>query len=64
MGLLTNSEDDMTKLNAALVGPPQIDRPMVVDEKAGFTPPAWWKGDEFASQSSLAAAMTLRRTQA
>ena len=54
-------EKDAASVNHALIGPPQVDRPTVVDEKTGIVPPAWWKGDEFASQSSMAGMLNFKR---
>lgn len=33
----------------------------IVDKQAGFAPPAWWRGDDYASRSGIAAMMTLKR---
>ena len=55
------SDEDRVRLNRMLIGPPQVDRPTVVDERTGIVPPSWWKGDDYASQSGLAAMMTLKR---
>lgn len=56
------TDEDAESVNRTLIGPPQVDRPTVVDEKTGIVPPAWWKGDDFASQSSIAAMMTFKRS--
>lgn len=63
MGMLAKTAEDAENLSRALIGPPQVDRPTVVDERTGIVPPAWWKGDDYASQSSMAAMMTLKRTK-
>lgn len=60
--MLVKTEEDANKLNQALIGPPLVDRPTVVDEHAGFVPPSWWRGDEFASQSSIAAMMNIKNS--
>lgn len=51
------------QLDRLLIGPPRITRPSTVDPRAGFTPPAWWRGDEYASRSGVAAMATLTRTR-
>lgn len=58
---MKNKPEDHEKITNMLIGQPLIDRPTVVDEQAGFTPPAWWKGDTYASKSGMAAGVTLRR---
>lgn len=57
----TPKDEDRAQLNRELIGPPRVDRPTVVDEKTGIVPPSWWKGDEYASKSGIAAMMTLKR---
>ena len=59
--LLQTEPDKHNQLNNVLIGPPRIDRPSLVDEQAGFVPPSWWKGDEYASRSGIMAAATMRR---
>jgi hypothetical protein len=51
--------EDHDKINKDLIGVPLTSRP--VDEQAGFTPPSWWKGDEYASRSGIVATTTMRR---
>jgi hypothetical protein len=62
---LLAAEDDegRERINRVLLGPPRLGggKTSPVDEQAGFVPPAWWKGDEYASRSSVAAMMTLKR---
>jgi hypothetical protein len=58
--LTITNPDHHNRINQVLIGPLTSDRPLV-DERAGFTPPAWWKGDEYASRSGVAAMMTLKR---
>jgi len=58
---MLEQEEDRVRVNRTLVGPPRVDRPTVVDERTGIVPPPWWRGDEYASRSSAAAALTLRR---
>lgn len=53
-------EEDRERLTAELTGPPRVVRPSLVDERAGFVPPSWWRGDEYASRSGVAAMMTMR----
>jgi hypothetical protein len=55
--------EDRERLNQQLIGPPRVNRPSLVDERAGFIPPAWWKGDEYASKSAMLARMTLKRSR-
>jgi hypothetical protein len=59
--LITDEAADRERLNRMLLGPPRIRGTSLVDERAGFVPPAWWRGDEYASRSSLAAMMSLKR---
>lgn len=59
--LLVTDEDRHAQLNQSLIGPPRITRPSTVDPKVGFTPPSWWRGDEYASRNAVAAMSTLRR---
>lgn len=61
--LLGAKAENHDQINQVLLGPPRIGpgRTSPVDERAGFTPPAWWKGDDYASRSGIAAALTLRR---
>lgn len=62
---LLSAEDDegRERINRVLLGPPRMGgtKTSPVDERAGFVPPPWWRGDEHASRSSLAAMMTLKR---
>jgi len=44
-----------------LIGKPRVNRPTLVDPVAGFVPPAWWRGDEYASRSTQLARATLTR---
>jgi flavin-dependent dehydrogenase len=59
--LLLAKAEDHDRLNMTLIGPPKIDRPSLIDERAGFVPPPWWKGDDYASRSGMTAMMTLKR---
>jgi hypothetical protein len=59
--VLQDKPEAQTQVNRELLGPPRVNRPTVIDERAGFVPPAWWKGDAYASRSGIAAAFTLRR---
>lgn len=59
--LIADKPEDRERLNQVLLGPPRIRGVSLIDERAGFVPPAWWKGDAYASRSSLAAMMTLKR---
>lgn len=59
--LHTEKDEDRERLNRILIGPPRVHGASLVDERAGFVPPAWWRGDEYASRSSVAAMMTLKR---
>jgi hypothetical protein len=59
---ITDSERH-NELNASLIGPSRINRPSVIDEQAGFVPPAWWKGDDYASRSGMTAMMSLKHQQ-
>lgn len=59
--LLSTEPEKHNQVNSVLIGPPRIDRPSLIDEQAGFTPPSWWRGDEYASRSGLSAAVTMRR---
>jgi hypothetical protein len=54
-------EADQERVTNVLIGPPLTERTTVVDEQVGFSPPTWWKGDDFASRSGVAASVTLRR---
>lgn len=58
--LLIAKPEDHERLNQTLIGPSRIDRPTIVDERTGMVPPAWWKGDDYASRSGIAAMMTLQ----
>lgn len=58
--LLVTDSDQHTRLNQQLIGPPRITRPSTVDPKVGFTPPTWWRGDEQASRSAIAAMSLMR----
>lgn len=44
-----------------LTGPLSTSAPPAIDERAGFAPPSWWKGDDYASRSGQLAAFALRR---
>lgn len=55
------TDEDRERLNRELLGPPSVNRPLAVDPRAGFVPPSWWKGDEYASRSGMAAVFTLTR---
>lgn len=59
--MCVDTDEARERLNRTLLGPPRIKGPSLVDERAGFVPPAWWKGDEYASRSNLAAMMALKR---
>lgn len=59
--LMTDDEQQRKRWDQLLLGPPKITGTTVVDEKAGFVPPAWWRGDEYASRSSMAAMLSLKR---
>lgn len=61
MAICADDGDKVRQLNQLLIGPPRITRPSTIDPQAGFTPPAWWKGDEYASRSALVAMTTLRK---
>lgn len=49
------------RMNTTLVGQSKVVRPIVVDPVAGFAPPAWWRGDKYASQSGQLARVVLTR---
>lgn len=51
--------EDHQRINSIVTGPLTAHRK--VDEQVGFVPPSWWRGDDYASQASLAATMTLKR---
>lgn len=59
--LLNTKTEDHDKLNLELIGPSRINRPSFVDERTGIVPPAWWRGDDWASQSGKLAMVTMRR---
>jgi len=59
--LLVTDPKEHDKINESLTGPSRIDHVTQVDEKAGFTPPSWWRGDDYASRSGIMATATLRR---
>lgn len=61
--LLAEDEEAQERINRVLLGPPRMggNKTSPVDEQAGFVPPPWWRGDEYASRSSVAAMMTLKR---
>lgn len=59
--LLISDPKKHEAMNRDLIGPPRIERPTLVDDVAGFVPPAWWRGDEYAANSGRVAAVTLRR---
>ena len=59
--LLVTDPSEHKKLNQELIGPSQIERK--IDERAGFVPPSWWKGDKYASDSMNAARFTLTKTR-
>lgn len=60
------SEEDYNRVTGALNGrlTTMGETPSAgVGEKSEPTAPSWWYGDEEASQSSMAAAMTMKRTR-
>lgn len=59
--LLNTEPENHARLNSSLIGRPRVDRPTLVDERAGFVPPSWWRGDDYASRSGVLAAATLTR---
>lgn len=59
--LMCTRSEDHDKLNKMLIGRPSVGRPAEVDARAGFAPPSWWRGDEYASKSGIYAAFTLKR---
>lgn len=59
--LIISKPEEHDKINASLTGPLNKGGAAQVDEQAGFIPPSWWKGDEYASRSGMLAAATLRR---
>lgn len=59
--LLITEPENHARLNRELVGRPRVNRPTVIDARAGFVPPSWWRGDEYASRSGVVAAFTLTR---
>lgn len=61
--MLGTDESERAGLNTRLTGPLVAQKTSQVDEKTGIRPPSWWRGDEEASRSSLAATLTLRRTR-
>lgn len=61
--LIGMKPEDRERINQQLIGPPRVNRPSLVDERAGFVPPSWWKGDEYASKSGMLARMTLKRSR-
>lgn len=50
--------EEHAKLNRQLIGASTA--VPVIDKKAGFAPPSWWKGDEYASRSAIAARVTMK----
>lgn len=56
----TKSEDH-EQVTSQLIGPPRITRPTLVDERTGIVPPTWWKGDAYASNSGVAAMLSMKR---
>lgn len=58
--LLNSDPEEHNKINRQLIGN-FTTRERKIDERAGFAPPSWWKGDDFASHSGLAAAVSLKR---
>ena len=62
--LLQTKPESHAGLHQQFTGPVGGDRaPARVDEQAGFAPPSWWRGDDYASRSGIAAAATLRRVR-
>jgi len=59
--LLVTKPEEHDKFNRELIGPRQSGLVTQVDPLAGFVPPSWWRGDEYASNSGIMAGATLRR---
>lgn len=59
--LMCSDPENHERINQRLTGPLTTDPPRPVDERAGFAPPSWWKGDDYASRSGQLAALALRR---
>jgi hypothetical protein len=49
------------QLETQLIGPLGAGALSRTSDTGGITPPSWWKGDEYASRSSLLAMTTMRR---
>jgi len=59
--LTTPDQEQQRELNERLTGPlSHQHRNAPVQRAPGIRPPTWWKGDAYATQSSLAAASELR----
>jgi len=56
-------DDKREQLARDLIGPPRSEYTTVVDERTGIVPPSWWRGDDYASRSGVAAMMTLKHTR-
>lgn len=50
--------EDHANLNRQLIGASTA--VPVTDKTAGFAPPSWWKGDDYASKSALAARVSMK----
>jgi hypothetical protein len=61
MLITAEKPEDRKRINNLLIGPLSGGGEAPVDERAGFAPPSWWKGDEYASRSGQLAALTLKR---
>lgn len=57
--LLSVDEKEHARLNRTLIGAGEA--APEIDERAGFAPPSWWRGDDYATKSGIAAKLTLRR---
>lgn len=56
--LLVTDPKEHAKLNRQFVGASTA--VPVIDKQAGFAPPSWWKGDDYASRSGIAARVTMK----
>lgn len=59
--LLISRPEDHDKINKMFIGRLTAGRPPEIDARAGFAPPSWWRGDEYASKSGIYAAFALKR---
>lgn len=56
--LLVSDPEQHDRLNRELIG--SLASTGRVDPVAGFAPPSWWRGDEYASRSGVVAAVSMR----